>query len=96
MFKFFLRGLKDETRGLQHQISKLVRDLEERDQAIRLLAEKLRENREAVQELAEGQLALAHNQAIFQDTVEQFVYAQKSKGLPLLPHHTDADDDLIN
>lgn len=95
MFNFLFNSRR-ETKSLQSQVDKLTRDLEERDEAIKLLARKIRENREAVQELADGQLALAHNQAIFQDSVDQIVYAHKSKGLPLLPYHAEPDDDLIN
>jgi len=92
----FLFNRHRETKELQQKVDKLIRDLAERDEAIKLLARKIRENREAVQELADGQLALAHNQTIFQDSVDQIVYAHKSKGLPLLPYHTEPDDDLIN
>ena len=83
---------KDKRQDLRELVTELSESVHERDGIIKLLTARIKEDREAIQDLAEGLNSLAQNQVVFADNFRKIGYMQQANGQPALPAARPAED----
>ena len=83
---------KDAQQDLCELVTELSESVHERDEIIKLMSARIKEDQLAIQDLAEGLDSLAQNQVVFADNFRKIGHMQQTNGLPALPAARPIED----